>query len=93
MLDEADKPLSAVLLSLSGERQYRSNNVTGSDGHMAFLGLVSPFFLKIIISHIKSTFLVMLFSPLLFIIIINLLLSNYIYICNRSYTFLEKNSI
>ena len=44
MLDEADKPLSAVLLSLSGERQYRSNNVTGSDGHMAFLGLVSPFF-------------------------------------------------
>ncbi|GFO10962.1 nodal modulator 1 [Plakobranchus ocellatus] len=39
MLDEQGKPLPSVLLSLSGDRQYRSNNVTGKDGHMTFTGL------------------------------------------------------
>lgn len=44
--DEAASPLSGVLLSLSGENQYRRNNVT-LDGDLAFIGL-SPgrYFLK-----------------------------------------------
>lgn len=37
--DEAASPLSGVLLSLSGENQYRRNNVT-LDGDLAFIGLV-----------------------------------------------------
>ncbi|KAK0042403.1 nodal modulator 1 [Biomphalaria pfeifferi] len=39
MQNEVGQPLSSVLLSLSGDHQYRSNNVTGVDGHMIFTGL------------------------------------------------------
>ncbi|KAH3704036.1 hypothetical protein DPMN_079091 [Dreissena polymorpha] len=39
--DDKGAPLSAVLLSLSGEKQYRSNNLTHEDGIMIFIGLVS----------------------------------------------------
>ncbi|BFZ14363.1 hypothetical protein BsWGS_17402 [Bradybaena similaris] len=39
MLDEVGQPLSNVLLSLSGDKQYRSNNVTGIQGSMVFSGL------------------------------------------------------
>ncbi|XP_052252971.1 nodal modulator 3-like [Dreissena polymorpha] len=37
--DDKGAPLSAVLLSLSGEKQYRSNNLTHEDGIMIFIGL------------------------------------------------------
>lgn len=40
-MDEENRPLSDVLLSLSGGKQYRSNNVTGVDGSIVFIGLVS----------------------------------------------------
>lgn len=40
-MDEENKPLSDVLLSLSGGKQYRSNNVTGVNGSIVFIGLVS----------------------------------------------------
>ncbi|KAK3770676.1 hypothetical protein RRG08_037868 [Elysia crispata] len=54
MLDEQGQPLPSVLLSLSGDRQYRSNNVTGSDGHMTFTGL-SPgqYFLRPMMKEYK----------------------------------------
>ncbi|XP_012945613.1 nodal modulator 1 [Aplysia californica] len=54
MLDESGQPLPGVLLSLSGEKQYRSNNVTGTDGHMSFLGL-SPgqYFLRPMMKEYK----------------------------------------
>ncbi|OWF46756.1 nodal modulator 1-like [Mizuhopecten yessoensis] len=39
VMNEKDQPLSNVLLSLSGERQYRSNNVTGDNGTINFIGL------------------------------------------------------
>lgn len=40
IIDEADQALSEVLLSLSGGKQYRSNNLTHEDGTMVFLNLV-----------------------------------------------------
>ncbi|CAL1545393.1 unnamed protein product [Lymnaea stagnalis] len=54
MLDEKGLPLSSVLLSLSGDHQYRSNNVTGADGHMIFTGL-SPgqYFLRPMMKEYK----------------------------------------
>lgn len=45
-MDEGNTPLSDVLLSLSGGKQYRSNNVTGENGSIVFIGLVST--LKVI---------------------------------------------
>lgn len=39
VVDEENKPLSDVLLSLSGGKQYRSNNVTGVNGSIVFIGL------------------------------------------------------
>ena len=41
MLDKDKQPMMGVLLSLSGERQYRSNNVTGETGTLVFTSLVS----------------------------------------------------
>ena len=41
VLDKDKQPMSGVLLSLSGERQYRSNNVTGETGTLVFTSLVS----------------------------------------------------
>ncbi|XP_059172926.1 BOS complex subunit NOMO1-like [Physella acuta] len=54
MLDEKGQPLPSVLLSLSGDHQYRSNNVTGTDGHMIFTGL-SPgqYFLRPMMKEYK----------------------------------------
>ncbi|GFR78590.1 nodal modulator 1 [Elysia marginata] len=54
MLDQHGQPLPSVLLSLSGDRQYRSNNVTGTDGHMTFTGL-SPgqYFLRPMMKEYK----------------------------------------
>ncbi|KAH9504323.1 Nodal modulator 2 [Bulinus truncatus] len=54
MLNEAGQPLPNVLLSLSGDHQYRSNNVTGTDGHMIFTGL-SPgqYFLRPMMKEYK----------------------------------------
>ena len=40
ILDESARPLSDVLLSLSGGKQYRSNNITKEDGTMVFTHLV-----------------------------------------------------
>nr|XP_022336385.1 nodal modulator 1-like isoform X1 [Crassostrea virginica] len=39
VVDEGNTPLSDVLLSLSGGKQYRSNNVTGENGSIVFIGL------------------------------------------------------
>jgi len=54
MQDESGQSLPGVLLSLSGEKQYRSNNVTGSTGQMVFLGL-SPgqYFLRPMMKEYK----------------------------------------
>ena len=40
MSDVRGTPLSDVLLSLSGGKQYRSNNITKDDGSMLFVNLV-----------------------------------------------------
>ncbi|XP_041372550.1 nodal modulator 1-like [Gigantopelta aegis] len=39
VVDDEKKPLIAVLLSLSGGNQYRSNNLTAADGKMIFMAL------------------------------------------------------
>ena len=40
MKDEANVPLVGALMSVSdGERQYRSNNLTNSDGQLLLLNL------------------------------------------------------
>ena len=39
--DDAGEPLQGVLLSLSGETQYRSNKLSQQDGTMTFGNLVS----------------------------------------------------
>ncbi|XP_060065049.1 BOS complex subunit NOMO2-like [Ylistrum balloti] len=54
VLDEKDQPLSNVLLSLSGEKQYRSNNVTSDNGTINFIGL-SPgeYFLRPMMKEYK----------------------------------------
>ncbi|XP_061181394.1 BOS complex subunit NOMO1-like [Saccostrea echinata] len=39
VVDEKNQPLSDVLLSLSGGKQYRSNNVTRENGTIVFIGL------------------------------------------------------
>ena len=43
-MDDQKKPLIAVLLSLSGGNQYRSNNLTTADGKMIFSQLVGVVF-------------------------------------------------
>ena len=43
ILDESSRALSDVLLSLSGGKQYRSNNITKEDGTMVFTHLVCTF--------------------------------------------------
>ncbi|KAL5020566.1 hypothetical protein ScPMuIL_003458 [Solemya velum] len=51
---EADAPLSNVLLSLSGGRQYRSNNVTGDNGTMIFSFLTpGQYFLRPMMKEYK----------------------------------------
>lgn len=54
IIDEADQALSEVLLSLSGGKQYRSNNLTHEDGTMVFLNL-SPgqYFLRPMMKEYK----------------------------------------
>ncbi|KAL4228821.1 hypothetical protein ACF0H5_011861 [Mactra antiquata] len=54
IMGEKDEPLSDVLLSLSGGKQYRSNNLTTQDGTMAFLNL-SPgqYFLRPMMKEYK----------------------------------------
>lgn len=54
VLNEKGEPLWNVLLSLSGERQYRSNNVTSDDGTINFIGL-SPgeYFLRPMMKEYK----------------------------------------
>ncbi|KAK7106662.1 BOS complex subunit NOMO1-like isoform X2 [Littorina saxatilis] len=39
VLDKQGQPMPGVLLSLSGERQYRSNNITGDTGTLVFTSL------------------------------------------------------
>ncbi|PVD27782.1 hypothetical protein C0Q70_12955 [Pomacea canaliculata] len=39
VLDKEKQPMPSVLLSLSGERQYRSNNITGDTGSLIFTSL------------------------------------------------------
>jgi hypothetical protein len=41
VVDKEAEPLSGVVLSLSGEKQYRSNNVTQQNGTINFPALVS----------------------------------------------------
>ncbi|XP_052805284.1 nodal modulator 1-like [Mya arenaria] len=52
--DEEGGALDGVLLSLSGEKQYRSNNLTRDDGTMTFIGL-SPgqYFLRPMMKEYK----------------------------------------
>ncbi|XP_048249948.1 nodal modulator 1-like [Haliotis rufescens] len=54
VVDEAKRALSTVLLSLSGGNQYRSNNVTGDNGTIAFTAL-SPgqYFLRPMMKEYK----------------------------------------
>ncbi|XP_053408059.1 nodal modulator 3-like [Mercenaria mercenaria] len=54
IIDEVDQPLSEVLLSLSGGKQYRSNNLTHDDGTMVFMNL-SPgqYFLRPMMKEYK----------------------------------------
>lgn len=47
VLDKEKQPMPSVLLSLSGERQYRSNNITGDTGSLIFTSLVSLSFLHL----------------------------------------------
>nr|KAG5708736.1 hypothetical protein BaRGS_034953 [Batillaria attramentaria] len=39
VVDKENQPMPSVLLSLSGERQYRSNNITGETGALVFTSL------------------------------------------------------
>jgi len=54
LMDESDTPLPDTLLSLSGGRQYRSNNLTKEDGTMLFVDL-SPgqYFLRPMMKEYK----------------------------------------
>nr|KAG5688657.1 hypothetical protein BaRGS_017511 [Batillaria attramentaria] len=54
VVDKENQPMPSVLLSLSGERQYRSNNITGETGALVFTSL-SPgqYFLRPMMKEYK----------------------------------------
>ena len=41
--EETNKPLSDILVSVSGSSNFRSNNITNESGHLKFIGLVGIF--------------------------------------------------